>query len=301
MTEEEAQNNNGIRPLSNEEKTSLKAGIFDHLDLMQAVPDVDEMQPAPDSRPAPVRRLPLRSMAAAVFLLLAAAAWLLRDLPALRPGRTLFLAERTGPNEMKRILLPDSSMVILNANSSLEYSPDLATAENREVRLEGNAFFNIKKSAGMRRFVVHARSLAITVLGTELNVNARTAATAVSLISGKVKVTVDSNSQEPVYLLPGYTASFDTLRKSLISNPSNTSLYSAWTDGKWNFRHTSMEEIGQLIEEYYGSQVYFQNERDKRLCINAIMEVGSLQKLIPVLEQTLHIRIILSDNRLIIE
>lgn len=293
MTEEEAHNNtNGIRPLSKEEKASLKADIFHRLELADAVTG---------NQPAAVRRLPVRWMAAAVLLLLAGAAWLLTELPARRLRNTMFLAERTGPNEMKRILLPDSSMVILNANSSLEYSPDLATADNREVKLEGNAFFNVKKSAGIQRFVVHARSLAITVLGTELNVNARSAATAVSLISGKVKVTLDSSSQEPVYLLPGYQASFDTLRKTLISNPSNTSLYSAWTDGKWNFRHTSMKEIGQLIEEYYGSEVCFHNEKDKRLCINAIMEVGSLQKLIPVLEQTLHIRITLSDNRLIIE
>jgi ferric-dicitrate binding protein FerR (iron transport regulator) len=240
-------------------------------------------------------------MAAAVLVLLAAAVWLLKGAPIGRGGKTALLAERTGANEMKTILLPDSSVVVLNANSSLEYSADLMVAGNREVRLEGNGFFSVKKDAGFRKFVVHARTLSVTVLGTELNVDARSTAAEVALVSGRVKVAIDGDGNPPVYLLPGNKVILDTLKKTLIPAVVNTLLYSAWTDGKWNFRHTSLEEIGGLIGEYYGTEVTFKNKRSKRLCINAVIAVGSLQKLIPVLEQTLHIQMTLSENRLIIE
>ena len=102
-------------------------------------------------------------------------------------------------------------------------------------------------------------------------------------------------------MFPGSKVNFDTLKNTLTLSAANTLLYSAWTEGKWNFRHTSLEEIARLISEYYNTNVSFRNEKSKRLSINAVIAVGPLQKLIPVLEQTLHLQMTLSDNRLVIE
>ena len=241
-------------------------------------------------------------MAAAAVVLLIVSAWLLiRERQGINRNNPSLLAERTGLNQIKTILLPDSSIVVLNANSELQYEADLLRTKSREVRLEGNAYFNIKKDAAYKSFVVHTRNLSVTVLGTELNVNARTAAAEVGLISGKVKVTNDKKTEEPVYLLPGDKISLDTVHNAFIRSSLDTQLYSAWTDGKWNFRHTSLEEIAGLIKEYYGVEVIFTNEKSRRLSINAVIAVGSLQKLIPVLKQTLHIQMSLSGSRLTIE
>jgi len=177
----------------------------------------------------------------------------------------------------------------------------LSLTGSREVQLEGNAYFNVKKDVAYKSFVVHARSLSITVLGTELNVNARSAAAEVGLISGKVKVTNDDKTQQPIYLLPGDKISLDTLQHTFVRSGIDPQLYSAWTDGKWNFRHTRLEEIAGLIKEYYGVDVRFTKEKNRHLSINAVIAVGSLAKLIPVLAQTLHIPMFLSDSRLIIE
>jgi len=294
LVERHTYNNNGVDRLSGIEKKVLKAHIFHQLDLAGASTNND--------RSVPVKKIFLRSMAAAAIILLVISGWLLaREVKAKYERNHALLAERTGPNEMKTILLPDSSLVILNANSLLEYSPDLSATESREVRLEGNAYFNIKKDAAYKSFVVHACNLAVTVLGTELNVNARSAAAEVGLISGKVKVTEIGQTAIPVYLLPGDKLTFDTLQHTFIKSGINTQLYSAWTDGKWNFRHTSLDEIARLIKEYYGVTTVFTNEKNRYLRINAVIAVTSLQKLIPVLEQTLHIKMLLSDSRLTID
>lgn len=279
----------GASPLDAEEKMSMKKDIFDRLQL-------DAIKKT--KSPAPVRRLPWRSMAAAVVLLLVAAVYLLMY-PLSKAGNAALLAQHTGPNETRTVVLPDSTVVILNAGSSLEYSSDLATAESREVRLGGNAFFSVKK--GLQKFVVHTTQLSVTVLGTEFNVNARSAAEEVALVSGKVKVTGPYQSAAPVYLLPGDRVRLDTAGKALVASQINSSLYSAWTEGKWSFRQTSLEDIGRLITAYYNVEVRFNNEKSKRLSINAVIPVDSIQKLIPVLEQTLHIPMTLSDNRLTIE
>lgn len=275
--------------LSKREKATLKNEIFQRIGVPQTRQETR------------IVRLPLRATIAAAVLLLAVAVWLIKGAPGMAKEKPVLLAEHSGPSEIKTILLPDSSVVILNAGSSLQFNSNLGTTESREVWLEGNAFFTVKKDAAIRKFVVHARSLNVTVLGTELNVDARTAATEVTLVSGKVKVAQPGKAIDPVYLLPGYKASFDTANGSLTLSAANASLYSAWTEGKWNFRHTSLEEIARLISEYYGTNVSFHKEKSKHLSINAVIAVGSLQKLIPVLEQTLHLQMTLSGNRLVIE
>lgn len=289
LVENEAYRAHAIRPLSHKEKAALKNELFHTIGITQ---------PKPENK---LIRLPLKMSVAAAVLLLAVAVWLLKGTPYMSAGKPVLLAERSGANEIKTILLPDSSVVILNAGSTLQYSPGLASTDVREVWLEGNAFFTVKKDAAIRKFVIHTHSLDVTVLGTELNVDARTAAAEITLVSGKVKVEQPGKTADPVYLLPGYKASLDTLNKTLALSATNALLYSAWTEGKWNFRHTSLEEIAHLIGEYYGTNVSFHNEKSKRLSINAVIAVGPLQKLIPVLEQTLHLQMTLSDNRLVIE
>jgi transmembrane sensor len=293
LVEQQAYNDYGVRPLSSGEKELLKENIYQTLNLTAL--------PKNETRQARIKRGPWQIMAAAAVILLIISSWLLIQRQGTNKSNPSLLAERTGPNEMKTILLPDSSVVVLNANSVLQYDADLSLTERREVHLEGNAYFNVKKDAAYKSFVVHARNLSITVLGTELNVNARSAAAEVGLISGKVKVTNDKRAEEPVYLLPGDKISLDTVLNAFIRSGINTQLYSAWTDGKWNFRHTSLDEIAGLIREYYGVEVIFTKEKSRRLSINAVIAIGSLQKLIPVLEQTLHIQMLLSGSRLTID
>jgi ferric-dicitrate binding protein FerR (iron transport regulator) len=289
LVEHETYRTSAAGPLSDKEKTALKNEIFQTIGITQSLPKTRLV------------RLPAALTLAASLLLLVTAIWLLKNAAGLKQEKPVLLAERTGANEIKTILLPDSSVVILNAGSSLQFSSDLGSTEHREVWLEGNAFFNVKKDAAIRKFVVHSRSLNVTVLGTELNVDARSAAIEVTLVSGKVKVEQAGKPNDPAYLFPGYKASLDTLSKTISLSVANSLLYSAWTEGKWNFRHTSLEEIAHLISEYYGTNVSFHNEKSKRLSINAVIAVGPLQKLIPVLEQTLHLQMTLSGNRLVIE
>ncbi|HVW59591.1 MAG TPA: FecR domain-containing protein, partial [Puia sp.] len=151
-----------MTPLTGEEKKELKDKIFSRLDLRQ---------PAA-RRQTPVRRLTLLRSAAAVFILAALSVFLIYIWKGANDTIPALLAERTGPNQVKKIILADSTEVILNANSMLEYNPRISSTRDREVRLEGNAFFNVKRDHGFRSFIVHTRSTAVTVLGTTFNIDA---------------------------------------------------------------------------------------------------------------------------------
>ena len=127
-----------------------------------------------------------------------------------RTGRPQYASERTGYGEMKTIVLPDSSVVILNSNSSLRIPEQWSDAEGRQVWLEGEAYFQVQKQpATVRKFVVHTRQVDVEVLGTKFNVNTRRQQAVVSLEEGKVRLLVykgDSavlEKRAPVVMRPG--------------------------------------------------------------------------------------------------
>lgn len=279
-----------MTPLTGKEKKELKDNIFSRL----------ELQLPAASRHTILRRLPMLRSVAAIFILATLSVFLLYIWKKTNDSTPVFLAERTGPNQVKRIMLADSTEVILNANSLLEYNPRISSTRDREVRLEGNAFFNVKKDHAYRSFIVHTRSVAVTVLGTTFNVDARSAAAEVVLTSGKVKMTA-ADQPSPVYLVPGDKVSLDTARHTFVRTVADMTLYSAWMEGQWNFRHKTLEEITGLITKYYGIGIIFNNEKSKRLRIDAVIPIGSLQKLVPVLEQTIHRKMTLSNNTLTID
>jgi ferric-dicitrate binding protein FerR (iron transport regulator) len=82
----------------------------------------------------------------------------------------------------RRVILSDGTDVMLNSTSSLAYS------EEREITLEGEAFFKVTK--GEKPFVVTAGEVTVTVLGTTFNVEAYPdrERVKVTLFEGKIKL-----------------------------------------------------------------------------------------------------------------
>jgi transmembrane sensor len=67
-----------------------------------------------------------------------------------------------------KLLLPDGTQVWLNSNSRLKYTGDF-NSKNREVGLEGEAYFDVAKDMRLP-FIVHTGAIDIKVLGTSFAV-----------------------------------------------------------------------------------------------------------------------------------
>lgn len=208
---------------------------------------------------------------------------------------------KTPVKTVKTILLPDSSTVVLNGNSSLRYSNNLDAAAVREVFLEGNAYFHVKQTPERTPFIVHANQLKIYVTGTEFNVNARTKATDVVLTSGRINVTLEGNKRKTVYLQPGYSLMVDTLSNELITTKSPTQIYTAaWNQGEWHFEQTQLSVVARLIKEYYGVDMVFAQPELLNRMITAVVPVSNFTTLLQVIEKTLNLDIQTQNQQLII-
>jgi len=153
-----------------------------------------------------------------------------------------------GTFEMK---LPDGTKVWLNANSKLHF-PDQFAANERQVKVEGEAFFEVTKDA-KRPFKVQASELNIAVLGTSFNVrayNPRHIST--TLVTGLVQA---SYQGRVLRLHPGKKVTLNTDNNEFRTMDADLESAMAWKDGYFYFKDEALAKILQDVALWYNLKV----------------------------------------------
>lgn len=178
------------------------------------------------------------------------------------------------------VTLSDGTRVMLNANSTLEYPASFDDAEVREVRLKGEAHFEVTKNPH-RPFVVKAGEMQTQVLGTIFDVKAyRKDAPKVTLMEGKVKV---SNVDTEVEMRPGQTA---TLQSDKIVVSRASSSVSDWLEGDFDMDQVTLAEAMSDIGAWYNKTVVFQSQANMDKLIHfRFSRRASLQEIITALNE----------------
>jgi transmembrane sensor len=253
---------------------------------------------------APVRRIPWTQIltAAASVMLVAFGVWYIQT----RTGKPQFSEIKTGFGEVKNILLPDSSTVILNANSSMripEKWSDEDSKSGREVWLEGEAYFEVRKNASTRaKFVVHTDQVDVEVLGTKFNVNTRRQHSIVSLEEGKVQLSVHGEVESvmekktPMVLRPGQVVDITTSSTVRVSSEKDIAALSGWSRNEFHFDNTSLAEVARLIEDTYGYKMQAKDTTLFQKQISGDLRAANVQELVKVLEFTLKLSMRIEDK-----
>ena len=178
------------------------------------------------------------------------------------------------------VTLSDGTKVMLNANSTLEYPVSFDDAEVREVRLKGEAHFEVTKNPH-RPFVVKAGEMQTQVLGTVFDVKAyRKDAPKVTLMQGKVKV---SNADTEVEMRPGQTATLQA-DKIVVSKASSSA--SDWLEGDFDMDQVTLAEAMSDIGAWYNKTVVFQSQANMDKLIHfRFSRRASLQEIITALNE----------------
>lgn len=178
------------------------------------------------------------------------------------------------------VTLSDGTKVMLNANSTLEYPASFDDAEVREVRLKGEAHFEVTKNPH-RPFVVKAGEMQTQVLGTIFDVKAyRKDAPKVTLMQGKVKV---SNADTEVEMRPGQTATLQA-DKIVVSKASPSA--SDWLEGDFDMDQVTLAEAMSDIGAWYNKTVVFQSQANMGKLIHfRFSRRASLQEIITALNE----------------
>ena len=174
------------------------------------------------------------------------------------PGTVEYNTLATPAGGKFKVMLPDGSLVWLNALSSLKY-PVAFTGNERRVELIGEGYFEVAKDAA-HPFIVRADNNNVRVLGTHFNINAYSdeSIMKVTLVEGSVKVN-DSKT-----LVPGQQAQLhlDTLRGSWnMAVYDNTDMETelAWQKGMFVFKGTALEDIMRQVARWYDAEIDYES------------------------------------------
>ncbi|WP_341835412.1 FecR family protein [Chitinophaga pollutisoli] len=135
------------------------------------------------------------AVAAALITIVATGTWLLY--PSGSAQAPAMQGQQTARSEVRRLSLPDGTLVWLNTASNLRYAEDFGQ-EDRTVYLSGEAYFDVAQDGG-KPFIIHTGHISTTVLGTAFNIRAYPGQedVTVAVSSGKVKVRYGKEKQQP--------------------------------------------------------------------------------------------------------
>jgi transmembrane sensor len=205
----------------------------------------------------------------------------------------------TAYGETREIMLPDSSWVVLNANSALTLSENWESNQLREVWLKGEAFFKVRKKPNHTRFVVNANSVKIEVLGTRFNVNNRHDRTNVVLEEGKVRLIIKDKND--IIMRPGESVEVNAKRDLITQKAVKPQLYKAWVDKQVIFEGTPIREIAQQIEDTYGYKVVVTGDELSGKKLTGVLPAHDINILLKSLQATFNLQIDKQQDTIVIK
>lgn len=149
---------------------------------------------------------------------------------------------------IESVTLTDGSIVTLRPNSALfeKQTED----RSHTYYLEGEAYFDVVKHEN-RTFTVQTESGIVEVLGTEFNIRTWNNATDVFLVTGSLRFSSASDSENNVLLSPGQFSSLNNNQIMLDQSISDEKLITSWKNNEIIFTNRTAESIFSELEHHY--------------------------------------------------
>lgn len=204
-----------------------------------------------------------------------------------------------------RLVLEDGTQVTLNTASDLKY-PAAFKGETREVYLNGEAFFEVKKDPA-HPFIVHTRKMSIKVLGTAFDVKSYQdeQSTEAALLHGSIQITLKNEPDNKIILKPEEkfvlshpadktgSALKGTPAKGeykivplsyLGANAQSAVAETSWMKNKLVFKNKTFAELSPALARWYGVTFIFKSETLQQETFTGEFEKESLTDALKALQ-----------------
>ncbi len=232
--------------------------------------------------------------------------------------------ELTTPRGSKSsITLTDGTQVWLNAGSTIKY-PDRFGTDQREIFLEGEAFFDVKRDES-RPFFVKTNEIYIKVLGTQFNVKSYPEENTIetTLVTGSIEIEAKKAGtiqKQCLKLKPNQKATFSKSSHKLslleekipgriksarveevkISDKINTEIITSWKDDKLVFSKERFEDILVKMERWYDVEIILNDENLKDYKYTGAFEKETLEQALNALKMATPFEYSVDKNYIII-
>lgn len=191
--------------------------------------------------------------------------------------------------QIKKVFLPDSSMIVMAENSSIKYNLIGFKKGNRDVELKGKAFFQVKRDEDSP-FSVSTAKTVVKVLGTSFQLNEKTDRTALYVSTGKVAFASIEGDEEMI-LTEGMSAIYTDRDGVVIEDATDKSNVLAWQTKELHFNNASLEQIVRDLSEYYGVEIVNRLDNGNKH-LTASFNDMSLDETLLIINQTLDVHLV---------
>ncbi len=154
--------------------------------------------------------------------------------------------------QVNQVFLADGTRIWINSETKL-ITPSVFSTNERVVKLNGEAFFEVAKDA-KRPFRVEVNGQQIEVLGTSFNVRAYENSNEIetTLETGQIQLHIGSQT---TLLKPGEQSLFNKSEKQLLISKVNPETFSSWKDGRYEFQNEDLLEVFKVVERWYDVEI----------------------------------------------
>lgn len=196
----------------------------------------------------------------------------------------------TGEGERVTVNLPDNTMVVLNALSSVTFSPEMMQGELREVVFQGEGYFDVAHHA-QSQFVVRTTDVTVSVLGTKFNLAARDSARMVELTLDEGSVMFSARryaSQRQ--MSEKHKATLDKLTGNIVVDTTLRAVTAPWRHSVMVFRNASLEEIAQELKNRFSRNISIGQFATRDDLFSGTISALNLNEALTVLEKVYRVR-----------
>ena len=198
-----------------------------------------------------------------------------------------WIAESTVAGQIKDVFLPDSTVIYLSENTEIKYDRKSFGKGNRNVLLQGKAFFKVKRDE-TSPFSVKTKQTKVEVLGTSFQIAEYKDRVKVDVLTGKVRFEAES---EEVLLSAGMGAIYKPKENNIeISNEIGENVMS-WKEGILRFNHTPMYKVVNDLRDFYDINITSLSEEEKNLQLTTSFKDMSIDEVLRIINQTLDINL----------
>jgi len=199
--------------------------------------------------------------------------------------------------EKLQVMFQDGTKVWLNSDSHLQY-PTEFTGAQRQVKLEGEAYFVVRKDP-KKPFFVHIKDIDVKVTGTSFDVKAYGDENTVTttLDEGKISLLVQQKIKPTEYLIkPGQQASFSKSTGTLTLSNTYNKQNSMWKENKLIFKDVPLREMIRVLERWYNVRFVIRDEKILSYTYTLNFQNEPIQQVLFGLEKTTPVDCKLKDG-----
>lgn len=182
---------------------------------------------------------------------------------------------------IKTFYLPDSTMVVLNRASRLQWEENFNRTERR-VTLTGEGYFEIHHDS-KRPFIVESGGLEVKALGTAFSVEAynEESEMRVALLNGKVQVTDSGQVMQRAVLTAGQLMRYRYAQREMKVEKIRVNDPLAWTNDGMTFNRIPLTEALNRLALRYGINVVYDANQLQNKFVSGSFHATTWEKLLP--------------------